>query len=200
MSASCGLKPGDHLQDLGDLLLVDDDAVGVGQNLGQQRVEERHRRRVVFALHVPWDLVHRSGAVEGDECRNFLEAVGAKLAAQAGHAPGLHLEHPGGVAVLEQLVGLRVAEVQLVRVHLDAAVVLHVQDRVADDSQVPKAQEVHLQQADLLDGPHLVLGDYVAVGPLHRADVGQGLPADHHAGGVHRVLARAAPRACGRSR
>ena len=71
---------------------------------------------------------------------------------------GLHLEHAGGLAVGDHLErspdrhrGCPPGEV---RVGLDH---LH---RVVQHRQVPQAQKVHFQQAQLLQGGHGVLADH----------------------------------------
>ena len=81
---------------------------------------------------------------------------------------------------------LRVVERDVVEVDLDPAVVADEVDRLAQDGQVRQAQEVELEQAERLDGVHLVLGHQpVRVGGLlERHQLGQRLAADDHAGGV----------------
>ena len=70
-----------------------------------------------------------------------------------------------------------------------------VPQRVFDHREVPKAQEVHLQQAERLDPVHVELGhDLLRVvarvlRQLQRQVVHERGVADHHAGGVDRVLA-----------
>ena len=94
--------------------------------------------------------------------------------------------------VLEQLEGLRVVERDVVEVDLDAAVGLDQVDRVLEDREVRQAQEVELEQAQRLDGVHLVLGHQrVGVGRLlERHELRQRLAGDDHAGGVRRRVAR----------
>ena len=66
-----------------------------------------------------------------------------------------------------------------------------------DDRQVAQAEEVHLQQAEVLDAVHLVLGDDRGVlGPVRRLGLaldrqvlGERLVGDDHGGGVDAVLA-----------
>ena len=53
---------------------------------------------------------------------------------------------------------LRVVERDVVEVDLDAALGADVVDGLAEDRQVRQAQEVELEQAERLDGVHLVLG------------------------------------------
>ena len=69
-------------------------------------------------------------------------------------------------------------------------------ERVGDDVEVPEAQEVHLQQAEVLDAVHLVLRDdrsvlgiLTGLGlALDRQVVGQRVLRDHHRRGVDPVL------------
>ena len=53
-------------------------------------------------------------------------------------------------------------------------------DGVGDDVEVAQAQEVHLQQAEVLDAVHLVLGDHRGVGGVL---TGLGLALDRRVGG-----------------
>ena len=80
-------------------------------------------------------------------------------------------------------------------------------DRVLEHVEVAQSQEVHLQQADLLDRPHRVLRDGLVgalrlplpfspfsrrapvLGELQRHDLGQRPVGDHDRGGVDRVVA-----------
>ena len=88
-----------------------------------------------------------------------------------------------------------------------------IADGVLDHVQVPEAEEVHLQQADLLDRPHRVLGHRLVgalrlpvrgaiavpipgaiprtavLGELQRHDLLQRPVGDHHCRGVDRVVA-----------
>ena len=86
-------------------------------------------------------------------------SVGASERISARIGVGLQLEHPDGVAAGQQVVGRLVVERDVVDVDLDAAGGADQLERVGDDVQVPQAEEVHLQQTQLLDAVHLVLGD-----------------------------------------
>ena len=82
----------------------------------------------------------------------------------------------------------------MIDVELDPARA-QVPERVFDHREVPQPQEVHLQQAERLDPVHVELGhDLLRVvarvlRQLQRQVVHERGVADHHAGGVHRVLA-----------
>ena len=64
-------------------------------------------------------------------------------------------------------------------------------DRLVDHVEVPKAEEVHLQQAERLDVAHRELRHDLLVGALllERDVLDERPVADHDAGGVDRVLA-----------
>ena len=107
---------------------------------------------------------------------------------------------------LEHLEGLRVVERDVVDVgprcplrRLDEI------ERELDDVEVAQPEEVHLEQAEVLDAVHLVLGDDrgvldVAAGlrlALDRQVLGERLARDHDRGGVDAVLAPQALEAAG---
>ena len=99
------------------------------------------------------------GPVEGDEGGDVLERRGRQRADERPHRPALELEHADGLAPLQQLVGLGVVERHVVDVELDAPGLRMTSIGVGDDVEVAQAEEVHLEQAQLLDAVHLVLGD-----------------------------------------
>ena len=80
----------------------------------------------------------------------------------------------------------------VVEVDRDAAHLADQVDGLAQDRQVREAEEVELEQAQRLDGVHLVLGhERVAVrGALERHQLGQRLARDDDARGVGRRVAR----------
>ena len=63
--------------------------------------------------------------------------------------------------------------------------------RVVDQRERGQAQEVHLQKLQLLQAAHIELRDnFFPVGAVERDEFLQRLRRDHHAGGVHRAVAR----------
>ena len=106
---------------------------------------------------------------------------------------------------LQQVEGLLVVERDGVDVEVDAPELLDDPQRVGDDVEVAEPEEVHLEQAEVLDAAHLVLGDDrrglgVLVGAglaLDRQVLGELVAGDHHRGGVDAVLAAHALEALG---
>ena len=105
------------------------------------------------------------------------------------------MEHPGGVAPLEQFVGPGVVQIHVVDVDVDP---VHLADQVqgvVDHREVPQTQEVHLEQTQLLHRVHLELGDgrglVLRLGvrlALYGQVLREGFACDHDRGGVDGVL------------
>src|SRR5215204_2612877 len=183
------------LRELHDLLLVDEDAVGVLEDLLHLRHEVLDRLLAVVAVDevVHHAAVERAGAVEGVEGREVFEGLGAELPADLLHARRLELEDGLGVPLREQLVGLRVV---LRDVDPADLAPVHLPDRPAalvDDGQRRQAEEVHLEHARLLEVGHLELRrELLLVVDRDRDQLLERLRADDDARRVHRRVARAA--------
>ncbi len=129
--------------------------------------------------------LHRTGAVERDERDDVFEARGLELDADARHAVGFDLEDAHRFAAAEHLVGplVVVGDRRQVEVAVDRAADLV--GRGLHHREVAQAQEVHLEQADLLDPDHVELRVDVAVVELHqRRVIDQRSGRDHDAGRV----------------
>jgi hypothetical protein len=153
----------------------------------------------VLAPRVGRDLVQRPRPVERVERDEVVEAVRANLLQRLAHSLGLELEDPDAVAGGEHRIGRRVVERQRCHVGTGAGRALDDVERVLDHVEVAQAEEIHFQQADLLDrlhrelrhGAELALAVLVepSIGELERNDVGQRPIRDHHGGGVNRGVA-----------
>ena len=105
--------------------------------------------------------------------------------------PGrLELEDTGRLTRREELERLGVVEGDAVEIDLDLPLGPDGVDGLTQDRQVGQAEEVELEQAERLDRVHLVLGHerFRVRRLLERHDLGQGLTADDHAGGVGRGI------------
>ena len=180
-----------HLRRLHHLLLVNHDAVGLAADRLQQRMLVLDLDFPVAAPDEFGNQLHRPRPVQRNQRRDVLDGADLELAAQIAHPAGFQLEHAERVRLVQQVVGLRVVERQVVDRHLDAARLLDHLAGVANDRQRLEAQEIHLQQAQVAHRPHRVLGDDGAVFVLlERQQVHQRLVADDHARGVDRGVAR----------
>ena len=189
-------EPGDVLGDLHRLLLVEDHALGGLEDRAQPVVGIGDQLGVMLAAGVRRDLVHRARPVQRVERHQVVELVRLDLLERLAHALGLELEHADRVAPGHHLVGGRVLERQRRHVGPLTGGALDDVERILDHVEVAEAEEVHLEQSDLLDrlhrelrhGPEHPLAVLVraGVGDLERHDVGQRAIRDHDRGGVDR--------------
>ena len=192
------------VDDLHDLFLVDHDAVSVGRVPVDDLVDLRGLLAAVLAVAVGGDQRHRSGAEEGVGGDQVFQPVGFHLQQQVAHALRLELERAGGVGAGEDLQHLRVGEVDAVEVErvlslcgarngrgdrLRRQGLAHELAAALDDRERRQAQEVHLEQAHLLDGGSVPLGHQHVLRALgaagsERHQVLEGLGGDDQPGGV----------------
>ena len=183
-------EPADPAGDGHVLLLVDGHAVRGLQDGAQRLVVVDDRRRVLLVARVGRDELHGARPVERDDGDEVLELRGPDLAQRLLHAGALELEHAGGVAAGEHLVGLLVVQRQLVDLDAHAAGLLDDLQRLLDDVEVAQAEEVHLEQAELGDVVHVELRDELGLALLlQRQVLGERLVADDHGGRVDGVVA-----------
>ena len=171
------------LEDLNDLLLVDDTAVGVGQDGLQSGVLVGDLFGVIFPGDEPGNGFHGTRTVQGNNGGDVLNAVGLQTHTYAGHTCRLHLEHAGGAPLGEHLKGLGV----VLRDGLGVKPGLPPLDqlgRVVQHGQVAQTQKVHFQQTQLFQSGHDVLGDHQVVVFGQGDIIAHRAAGDDHAGGV----------------
>jgi hypothetical protein len=140
--------------------------------------------------------VHRaaldgSGADEGDLDDQVVEGAGLQPG-QGGHlGPALDLEHPDRVGRAEHGVDLGVLVREGGQVQLDALVLGHQFEAVAQSRQHPQAQQVELHQADRCAVVLVPLQDAAVLHapPLHGADLGHRPVTHDHPPGVDAQVA-----------
>ena len=181
------------LDDLHYLLLVNDTAVGGLQDRLQLRALIGHGVPVVLSLDIPGDEVHGARTVKGKARNNIVDGFRLKLLHEAGHAGRLQLEHACRIPPGDHLVDLRVSVIDPVDIDMDAVIPFRLDLGVFDHRKGPEAQEVHLQEPQLLQGRHGILGHHGAVlvsGQGHvLVYVG---PGDQHPCGMHAGMPRQA--------
>ena len=189
---------GQFLGDLHDLLLVQDHAIGGLEDGFQGRVRILDLGAAMLAVD---EIVHhaglqRAGAEQRHQGHDILEAVGLEAADQLLHAARFELEHRRGLAGQQDLVGRRV--VQRYAFDLDALVLAPARvdglQRPVDDGQGTQAEEVELDQADILDIPLVELGHQAAAAwfAVDRREIVEIAGRDDHAAGVLADIARQA--------
>src|SRR5208337_2249237 len=178
---------GQAIGDLHDLLLIEDDAVGFLENVFELRKFVGNFGFAMLAIDeiVDHAALNGAGAVEGVESGEILDARGLITTKDITHAVGLKLEDGGGVATGEKFVGGFVVEGQGVEVDFDLAILLDHFDGVVENGERSEAEEIHFQEADALEGVHVVLrGDFVAIGLVDRNEFSERLRRDDDSGSV----------------
>ena len=148
----------------------------------------------VVAVHVGG---HGPGAVQRHQGGHVVEARRRQRPHERAHGPALELEDADRVAALEHGEGGVVVERDGVDVGTLSLGLGHEVEGPFDDREVAQAEEVHLEQPELLDAVHLVLGDDGSLGGVLAAlglaldgqVLGERLLGDDHRGGVDAVLA-----------
>src|SRR5437773_2049646 len=190
-------EAGEHVGDAHHLLLIGDYAVRGLEDLRQRGVRVAHG----LAAELPVDEhevhpgIERAGTEQRVGRHQVVEPIAPHAAEAVGGERRLELEHAGRAARPEQLVDLRVLEVQRVHIERDPVALRDHPHRVMDHGQRAQAEHVDLQHPHLLERDHVVLGDDRLRLLRREADgdvVGERPGGDHHAGGVHRGVARQA--------
>ena len=140
---------------------------------------------------------HRAWSVESNQGGDVFKFSRRQGAHENAHRRAFQLEHAGGVALAQKLISLIVVQGDVFYRQLAAFGASDNLQRVADYVQVAQAQQVHLQQAHILDCAHLELSDdrsivrIFAAGrfALNRHIVGDRLFGQHDRSRVDAVLA-----------
>ena len=147
----------------------------------------------VLAPGVLVDVAHGAGSVERHRRHDVRELVRLHVAQDLAHATTLQLENAGRLTRGEQLVEARIVERDVIGINDVASAFLHVVDGALDQRQRGQTQDIHLEQADLVEDGKLVLRGLALFAFLTDAHegrhVGQRLTRDDDAGRVGGVVA-----------
>ena len=111
--------------------------------------------------------------------------VGLVAAKDVAHTVRFKLEDGGGVATCKKFVGSFVVEKQIFDINFDAAILLDHLHRVVQNGKGGESEEIHLEQADTLEGVHVVLGgDFIAVRFVNGNEFGERFGRDNDTGSV----------------
>ena len=149
---------GESAEDLNDLLLIDDAAVGDAEDRLERGMQVGHELRVVLAGNEARDGIHGTRTVERDDRGQILDALGLHTRTHARHAAGFQLEYAARPARLQHGVGIRVI-VRYRRKCKGLFLFLYQLHRVVQNGEVPKTEKVHLQKSQLLERDHRILAD-----------------------------------------
>ncbi len=182
--------------DLQDVLLEDHEAVGFLQYRHEQGVGVCRR---LVALMPPAEdllfaLIGRSRPDHRDDRREAVDVAAVALHEQAGHRGRFDVVHAAGLAAGDHVPRLALAVIDVAfEIDVDALGAFHLGHRVAQHRQARLAEQVDLDEAQLLDRVHVVLGDERPLGrALHGYQAAERLGRDHDPARVHGPVAREA--------
>ena len=149
----------------------------------------RHLFRVMAALDVARNGLHRSRAVQRHDCGNVLDGLRPQTGDNVSNARAFQLKYAHGRAFSEHFIGRGVAHVQLFDGEIRRVAADHLL-RVRDDREVAQTEKVHFEQTQLLDRDHRELR-YHLVAVARERNIGiDRVFGDDDAGGVGRGVSR----------
>ena len=175
-----------------NLLLVHECAKGLGEDRLQVGVEVRHRLAAGAAEQEK--LLHaaagRTRADEGDRQREVLDAIGVHRLEQRSHPRALYLEYAQRAPFSQQPERVGVPAWEPVRLQGFTMDLPGPRRGVLDDREPLLTKDIHLDEAQPLDGPHVVLRyDQALGGTLQRDQFGERPVRYHHPSHVDREVA-----------
>ncbi len=133
--------------------------------------------------------LNRAGAIQRVQRREVFEARRLVAAQNIAHAMRFKLENGRRFSAGKKLVGGLVVQRQRAQIDFQIAVLLDHVHGVVQHGERRQAQEIHFEQADVLEALHVVLRrDFIPVGLVQRDNVGERLGRNHHAGRVRRCV------------
>ena len=115
-----------------------------------------NRRRVVLALHIDRNVLHRTGAIERDNSNDVFKIVGPHLLERVPHARAFELEHAECLATCHQVIGRLVIKALPFGPDIPAIPANQFQSAV-DDGERLQAEEVELNEPRHLGILHVEL-------------------------------------------
>ena len=186
-------KPRGTRGNLHHVFLIDNHAVGFFEDFFQfgQVVFDAFASELASDEIVDHAALNGPGPVERVQGRQVGQARGLGAPKDVRHPAAFKLEDARRQALAEELIGLGVVERPGVRVHFLAARLFNELQAVVNHCEGPQAQEVHLQEANLLQVFHRILGcDFVSAAFVKRNHFLEGCRGNDHARGVRGGVAR----------
>ena len=109
------------LRDLHHLFLVNDNALGLGQNMIDQRMDGFQLLEPVLHLAIGRNIFHRAGAVQRHQRHDILNACRLHAPERIHHARAFHLKHSHGFGRGIEIVAFLIVERDRPDINLDAA-------------------------------------------------------------------------------
>ena len=146
----------EHLHDLHDLLLIENDAESLLQDRFQQRMQVRH---LLLSMSACDEICHhaaaqRSWTIERDRRDEVLKAFRLQILDEVRHTRRFHLEYGSRITTAEHFGRLLIFERNLVDIDRHSAALLDMLQSIGNDRERAKTEEIHLQKPQLF---HMIL-------------------------------------------
>ncbi len=150
-------KVGQKTRQQHDLLLIDGDAIRILEIFFHHWNIIGDRFTTVLSRNKGRDVIHRSWTIERIHSHNIANAVWLKFLEILLHARRLKLEGTNGATRSKKLVGEFIINRNMINVNLYATGLTYIIQRLVDDTQGLKTQEVHLNQAGRFNDVAVIL-------------------------------------------
>ncbi len=177
-------------ENLHDLLLINDTAVGHVQNRLQQRVPVRHPFRVMPVFDVARNRIHRAGAKQRDDRDEVLKVIRLELRQHALHAGGFKLKHTVAVALRQHSVNRRLIQRNRLDIKRRVRRLADHTTGVVNDRQVSQTQKIHFEKPQLLQRRHGILRRHRIAVEAQRHILRNRIGGNDDSGGMSRSVAR----------
>ena len=129
--------------DLHNLLLIYDTAVGRLQNRFELRTVIGDLVGMVFALDILGDKVHRARTVQGNTGDDILKALWLQLLHERFHTRTLKLEHALTDTLSDHVKHLRIVIIDRIHINVESGALLDISHGILDHGQGTQSQKVH---------------------------------------------------------
>ena len=189
--ASSQIITGQFHNNLHDLFLIDNTAIGRFQNLFQLRTLIRDGRRFVLSLDITRNKIHWPWTIKRNTCNDILEIMGFQFLHEALHSRTFKLKNTVGFSCSDHIKNSLVIVINLMHVHMMPTVCIDQLHCILNNSQCTQPQKVHFQQSQLFQRGHGVLcRDHIVCASRQRYKLIDSLRADNNTCSMHGCMPR----------
>ena len=172
------------LENLHNLFLIDDDAVGIFENGLQERRVVNDLIGMILVADIGGNEIHGTRAIEGNTRDQIFKTVRLQILHKPFHAALFELKHRVRISGRDQLIRFGHVVADFIEVDIDSQSLFDIAEGILNIRKSREGEEVHFQHSYGFHFLHVELRhDVVAVfGEGHV--VGEHLAADDDAGGV----------------
>ena len=187
----------DDLRHLHHLLLVNHDAVGLGENAFDAWIRIVDALPAMFAFAKIGNEIHRTRAIERYQRDDVFEMIGLGLEQHIAHAATFQLEHGRGIRRFQDVVARFIVQRNAIQIELGierrtAILAVQILHGTIKNRQRRQAKKVEFHQADRFDIVLVELADdaLATLAGIERTKIRELAGCDQNATGMHANIAR----------